>query len=107
MMQMVEEHFPEEVKTTRPEGGMFLWVILPEGISSMELFKIALQENVAFVPGAPFYVDGGGENTLRLNFSNVDEVTIEEGMLRLAAAIKRLVPSKFQASDEINPRSKN
>ena len=107
MVQMVEENFPEEVKITRPEGGMFLWVTLPEGISSMDLFKIALDENVAFVPGAPFYVDGGGENTLRLNFSNVDEHTIEEGMLRLAAAIKRLLPPKFQASDEINPNPQN
>ncbi len=105
MVEMIDLHFPEDVKTTRPEGGMFLWMILPQGLSSMELFEIALKENVAFVPGKPFYVNGEGENTLRLNFSNVDEGAIEEGMLRLAAAVKRLLPSKFYAGDEINPSS--
>jgi 2-aminoadipate transaminase len=70
---------------------MFLWITLPQGISSLELFDQATQLNVAFVPGQPFYVDGGGENTLRLNFSNTDEVQIEEGIKRLAEAIKKLM----------------
>jgi 2-aminoadipate transaminase len=102
MVEMIEQHFPEVVKATKPEGGMFIWLVLPEGISSMDLFELALKEHVAFVPGKPFYIDGGGENTLRLNFSNVDEETIEEGMLRLSTAVKRLLPSKFYATDEIN-----
>ncbi len=91
MVSMIEEYFPEETNHTRPEGGMFLWITLPQGISSLELFDQATQLNVAFVPGQPFYVDGGGENTLRLNFSNTDEVQIEEGIKRLAEAIKKLM----------------
>lgn len=91
MVSMIEEYFPEETNHTRPEGGMFLWITLPQGISSLDLFDQATQLNVAFVPGQPFYVDGGGENTLRLNFSNTDEGQIEEGIKRLAEAIKKLM----------------
>jgi 2-aminoadipate transaminase len=91
MVSMIEEHFPEEIKCTKPEGGMFLWVTLPEKVSSSHLFKLALEENVVFVPGKAFYVDGGGENTLRLNFSNSDEEKIEEGIKRLAKVIKRML----------------
>ena len=91
MVSMIEEHFPEEIKCTKPEGGMFLWVTLPEGLSSLHLFKLATKENVAFVPGRAFYVDGGGDNTLRLNFSNSDEEKIEDGIKRLAKVIKRIL----------------
>lgn len=70
---------------------MFLWVTLPEKVSSSHLFKLAAEENVAFVPGRPFYVDGGGDNTMRLNFSNSDEEKIEEGIKRLAKVIKRVI----------------
>jgi 2-aminoadipate transaminase len=91
MVSMIEEHFPEEIKCTKPEGGMFLWVMLPEEVSSLHLFKLATKENVAFVPGRAFYVDGGGDNTLRLNFSNSDEEKIEEGIKRLAKVIKRIL----------------
>ena len=68
---------------------MFLWITLPEGISSLELVDLAIKENVAFVPGKAFYVDGGGNNTFRLNFSNSDEEKIEEGIKRLAKIIKK------------------
>ena len=91
MVSMIEKHFPQEIKCTKPEGGMFLWVTLPENISSLDLFKLAMKENVAFVPGKAFYVDGGGENTLRLNFSNSDEEKIEDGIKRLAKVIKRML----------------
>ena len=91
MVSMIEEHFPQEIKCTKPEGGMFLWVTLPENISSLHLFKLATEENIAFVPGSAFYVDGGGDNTLRLNFSNSDEEKIEEGIKRLAKVIKRVL----------------
>ena len=70
---------------------MFLWVTLPENISSLDLFKLATKENVAFVPGRAFYIDGGGENTLRLNFSNSDEEKIEKGIMRLAEVIKTVM----------------
>ena len=88
MVSMIEEHFPQEIEYTKPEGGMFLWVTLPENISSLNLFKLATAENVVFVPGRAFYVDGGGDNTLRLNFSNSDEEKIEEGIKQLAKVIK-------------------
>jgi len=91
MVEMINKYFPEEVTITEPEGGMFLWVTLPEGVSSMELFDIAIKKKVAFVPGRPFYVDGTGDNTFRLNFSNSDEARIEEGIERLGKAIKAML----------------
>jgi 2-aminoadipate transaminase len=94
MVSSIEKHFPEEVEFTRPEGGMFLWVTLPEGVSSLRLFDLAGGENVAFVPGSAFYVDDGGKNTLRLNFSNSNGDEIEEGIKRLAKVIKELLAEK-------------
>jgi len=91
MVHMLDTYCPTGVTCTRPEGGMFLWVTLPPGISSMDLFNLAVKENVAFVPGHPFYVDGGGDSTLRLNFSNTDEARIEEGIKRLGRAMCRLL----------------
>jgi len=91
MVQMIEKYFPPEVSITQPEGGMFLWATLPESMSSLELFNEAEKNNVVFVPGSPFYVDGGGNRTLRLNYTNCDEATIEEGIKRLARAIKSLL----------------
>ena len=88
MVEMMEECFPPEVSFTRPEGGMFVWVTLPAGMSSMQLFENATQRNVAFVPGHPFHINGQGDNTLRLNFSNSNAVKIETGITRLAQAMK-------------------
>lgn len=73
---------------------MFLWATLPEGLSSLELFDLASKDNVAFVPGDPFYVNEKGTNTLRLNYTNSDEATIEEGIKRLSKAIKELMANK-------------
>lgn len=91
MIAAIEEEFPEGVRYTRPDGGMFLWVTLPEGCSTMRLLEIALQENVAFVPGRAFYVDGGGDTAMRLNFSNASEEGIVEGIRRLGTAISTFV----------------
>ncbi len=91
MVKMLELHCPPEVRWTRPEGGMFLWLTLPERLDAMELFERAIKERVAFVPGAPFYVDGGGSTTLRLNFSNSDLARIETGIIRLSKAMKELL----------------
>lgn len=92
MIENITEYFPEEVKFTKPEGGMFLWVTLPERASSLDLFELAVKENVAFVPGNPFYTDDGSRNnTLRLNFSNSDEEQIEEGIKRLAGCLEKLL----------------
>ena len=88
MVKTMEETFPENVSFTRPEGGMFLWVTLPEEMSSFDLFERAIKEKVAFVPGRAFYADGGGKNTMRLNYSNCDNERIVDGITRLAKAIK-------------------
>jgi 2-aminoadipate transaminase len=91
MVEMIKRYFPEDVAITEPEGGMFLWATLPGDVSAMDLFDIAIKDKVAFVPGRPFYVDGTGENTLRLNFSNSDEARIEEGIKRLGKSIDTLL----------------
>jgi len=89
MVKTLEREAPEGVTFTRPEGGMFSWVTLPEGKGScMDLFNLAIAQKVAFVPGMPFYTDGGGQNTLRLNFSNASEQTIDEGITRLCRCMK-------------------
>ncbi|PKL68623.1 MAG: aspartate aminotransferase [Methanobacteriales archaeon HGW-Methanobacteriales-1] len=88
MISMIEKYFPPNVQYTQPEGGMFIWVTLPEGISTLELFDMAIKKNVAFVPGQAFHADGGGENTMRLNFSNSDPESIEEGIKRLGMVIE-------------------
>ena len=69
---------------------MFLWATLPESIAALDLFEIALADRVVFVPGDPFYIDKQRLNTMRLNFSCVDEETIEIGISRLGRAIEKL-----------------
>ena len=68
------------VTFTRPEGGLFVWAELPEGLNALELLKKAIDQGVAYVPGTHFFVDGGHENTLRLNFSNSTDDQIDRGM---------------------------
>ena len=89
MLSCMAEFFPDTVSFTRPQGGMFIWVTLPEGVSSMAVFDAAIKENVAVLPGSPFYIDGGGNNTLRINFSNSTEEKIRTGIERLASVIKK------------------
>jgi len=88
MCAAIEEYFPPQVRYTRPEGGLFLWVTLPEGMNATELLKEAAQRKVAFVPGSPFFVDGSGANTLRLSFASVPPETIREGIRRLGEVLK-------------------
>ena len=77
------------VTWTRPEGGLFLWVTLPEGLDSQSLFADALAEKVAFVPGRPFSPVGAGATTFRLNFSYCAPERIEEGIRRLGGVLAR------------------
>ncbi len=90
MINAISDFFPAGMQFTNPEGGMFLWVTLPDGMSSMALFEAAIKKKVAFVPGTPFYVDRKDSNTLRLNFSCSDESTIVEGIKRLGDSMKEL-----------------
>ncbi|ART82920.1 aspartate aminotransferase [Oceanisphaera profunda] len=79
------------IEFTRPEGGMFLWLKLPQHINAMELFDVAIKENVAFVPGQPFYVRPDILNTARLSYAGADEATIEEGIKRLGRVISQVL----------------
>ncbi|MFL0580950.1 PLP-dependent aminotransferase family protein [Solibacillus silvestris] len=84
MLAAMEKYFPPYVKYTKPEGGMFVWVTLPEGVNALDKFTEAMEKKVAFVPGNPFYTDKESVNTLRLNYTNATPETIEEGIKRLA-----------------------
>ncbi len=88
MLAALAEHFPEGTSWTRPEGGMFIWVTLPGHIDSMELLQEAIAENVAFVPGAPFYAEVPRHNTMRMSFVTVPPERIREGVMRLARLIR-------------------
>jgi len=91
MLRALAEHMPEGVTWTKPEGGMFLWLTLPETIDSAELLKDSLAQGIAFVPGAAFYPGDAKRNTLRLNFTACEADTIHEGIARLA----KLIASKI------------
>jgi len=93
MLAALEREMPGGVTWTRPLGGLFVWVSLPEGLDAEALLEAAVAEGVAYVAGAPFFVDGGGENTMRLTFAREDAPTIEEGVRRLARAVRTRVPA--------------
>ncbi|MEY8383026.1 PLP-dependent aminotransferase family protein [Christensenellaceae bacterium 44-20] len=80
MYAAAQKYFPKGTKLVRPEGGMFLWAELPEGIDATALFEEAVRRKVAYVPGTHFYAYGGHDNTLRLNYTMADEAQIEKGM---------------------------
>jgi 2-aminoadipate transaminase len=92
MRNAIEAYFPAETKWTRPEGGLFLWVELPETINAREVFEDALKEKVAFVTGAAFFANAPRHNFIRLNFSNQQPEMIEEGIRRIAKVLKRRLP---------------
>jgi 2-aminoadipate transaminase len=91
MLEMMDEMFPSEMRWTKPQGGMFLWGIMPEGVDAAEVLKIAVERKVAFVPGAAFHPNGGGENTMRINFSYSSPDTIREGITRLGRTLKEVL----------------
>jgi 2-aminoadipate transaminase len=87
MLSALKENFPPNVTWTRPEGGLFLWATLPEGVSALKLMPIAVEAKVSYIPGGPFFAEGGGENTMRMNFSNASPDNIREGMRRLGRVL--------------------
>ncbi len=87
MLQYLDQ-FPEGVRFTRPQGGLFIWAELPENIDAVKLLSKAVERKVAYVPGTYFCADGGHLNTLRLNFSNSSPDQIESGMSVLNDLIK-------------------
>jgi len=89
MCDILDDILPQLVHTT-PEGGMFLMATLPRGLSSRTVFEEGIRQGVAVLPGLPFYIDGGGADTIRMNFSTASEEQIQEGMARLARVITDL-----------------
>ncbi|MEO9877350.1 MAG: PLP-dependent aminotransferase family protein [Anderseniella sp.] len=93
MLAALAKHMPDGVTWTRPEGGMFIWVTVPEGIDAADLLSRSLEtEKVAFVPGRPFFADGSNENTLRLSYSSMSNDQIEEGTVRLGRLLRAAMP---------------
>lgn len=90
MVNSINKYFPENVKFSYPEGGLFLWIELPEHINATKMMDKTLEKKVAYVPGESFFPNGGGLNTARLNFSAMPEDKIEEGIKRLAEVIKEM-----------------
>ncbi|MCU9838657.1 PLP-dependent aminotransferase family protein [Ruegeria sp. WL0004] len=89
MLDALARHMPDGVTWTQPEGGMFVWLTLPEGQDGAALLARSLESvKVAFVPGRAFFADGSGANSLRLSFSCASEPTIEEGMKRLGVLLR-------------------
>jgi len=94
MLDAMDEYMPEKVKWTRPEGGMFLWVTLPEDCDTVEMFKKAIEKKVAYVVGTAFYADGGGRRSMRMNFSYPTDEQIVGGVKRLAEVIREEMREK-------------
>jgi len=91
MVAALEKHMPEGVTWTKPEGGLFVWVRLPQGIDATEMLEDAIAHKVAYVPGTSSFVDHGGRNTLRLAFSLATPEVIEEGIRRLAGVTRAAI----------------
>jgi 2-aminoadipate transaminase len=93
MLEAMDEHFPEEASWNRPEGGMFVWVTLPEGVNTRDMFEKAIDNNVAYVVGDAFFVEDKGYNTMRLNFTHSSEENIKKGIKKLGEVIKKELKS--------------
>lgn len=89
MLACMEKEFPPEIKWNKPGGGFFIWVTLPASWDAEELFHEAVKEKVAYVIGSAFHVDGGGKNTIRMNFSLPSDGQIREGIKRLGKVFKK------------------
>ena len=100
MVEELEREMPEGVRFTRPRGGLFLWVELPEGLDSRVLLRRCLERHVAFVPGGAFFPTRERVNTMRLNFSCMGEERIREGVRRLAGAVREMMAQAAVAAME-------
>lgn len=88
MIETIKKEFPAEVTCTYPEGGLFTWCTMPEHLNARDLMEVAIQRNVAFVPGGSFFPNGGRENTFRMNYSNMPEDKIVEGVKRIGEVLR-------------------
>jgi len=99
MISALERHMPADagISWTKPEGGLFVWMTLPEEIDTTEMLQDAIEHKVAYVPGASCYVDGGGQNTIRLSYSLATPETIDEGIKRLAEVVRAAIDARIPA----------
>ncbi len=88
MLDLMDDHFPDGVRWTKPDGGMFLWVTLPDGVDTERMFRRAVENKVAYVIGSAFFPGRDHKNTMRLNFTYPTDEQIKEGIQRLAKVIK-------------------
>jgi 2-aminoadipate transaminase len=102
MVMALAKYFPPGVRWTTPQGGLFLWVTLPEGVDAADLLPAAIAARVAFVPGAAFHADGSGRHTLRLNFSNATPAQIDAGVRRLGGVLQRCLAQPPEARAAVN-----
>lgn len=87
IIEAIEEFFPTGSKVTHPDGGLFVWATVPEPLSTSRLLEKAIKERVAYIPGTPFYRDGGGDTSMRLNFSNASLEELRWGMKQLGGVL--------------------
>lgn len=87
-IESIKKYFPDGIKYTVPEGGLFTWIELPDNISARKILDKCLEKKIAFVPGGSFFPNGGKENTFRINFSNMPEDKIESGLKTIGEVIK-------------------
>jgi len=91
MLELIENNFSKEIKITKPSGGLFLWLTLPEKADAYEVLEKAVEEGIAFVPGNTFFQDGKGKNTIRLSFSSCNETTMKTGILKLSNVLNNYI----------------
>lgn len=96
MLKAMKVHFPPQARWNTPDGGLFIWVEMPEHVDTTELFRITVEHQVAFVPGISFFADESQKNCLRLNFSNATSQDIETGIARLGVAMKQYLQTVSQ-----------
>lgn len=89
MLDMIAKHFPASVKYTKPEGGMFLWLELPEELDADAILNDAIEAGVAYVPGESFFANDGPKNTIRMNFTTVSDEQIKKGIEILGEVFKK------------------
>lgn len=90
-VRSIECYFPKNIKFTHPEGGLFTWIELPEGVSARNILEKCLEKKIAFVPGGSFFPNENKENTFRINYSNMPEDRIEKGLQILGEVIKEYI----------------
>lgn len=100
-METMSKMFPAEVSFTRPEGGLFCWIELPDYMNARDILKICLTKNVAFVPGGSFFPNGGRENTFRINFSNMPENRIVEGLNQIGNVLNDVIDIHHKPHEKV------